>query len=126
MSIVKRSAFAALIALALAGPALADDWDAMDKGMSAALIASTIADCLQTLSIFGNPEQYEINGFINEGVGRYGEGFIPVYFAATTLIAMLVADMLPSGHRKGWLGIWVGASVTTVYRNHVIGIKFSF
>lgn len=114
-----------LIIFILATPAIAQDWDNIDKGLLATLIMTKTVDCLQTRWIFDN-EWNELNPIIVEGVERFGKVFIPVYFALTTLGIGLIADWLPSDYRKPWLGIWVGISGKCVHRNYVVGIKFGF
>ena len=115
-----------LIILTLTSPALADDWDTVDKTLLGVLITSKVVNCLQTQYIFDTPEYIELNSVINDGVNRYGEGFIPAYFAVTTLVAGLIADWLPSDYRKIWLGLWVGTSIMTIEQNYSIGIKLQF
>ncbi len=115
-----------LIILTLTSPAMADEWDTVDKTLLGVLIASKTIDCFQTRYIFDNPEWHERNPIIRDGVDRYGKGFIPLYFVTTTLISTLIADWLPSDYRKAWLGVWVGGSVTTVHRNYSVGVKMKF
>ena len=115
-----------LITLILTSPVLADDWDTVDKTLLGVLISTKTIDCFQTRWIFDKDEWHELNPIIREGVDRYGKGFIPAYFLVTTLGTALIADWLPSDYRKAWLGIWVGASGTTVHRNYVLGVKMKF
>ncbi len=123
---MKKAIFTILTILILISPAIADDWDTMDKALLGVLITSQTIDCFQTRYIFDKPEWNELNPVIRDGVDKYGQGFIPFYFATTTLINALIADWLPSDYRKAWLGIWVGSSVTTIYRNYSIGVKMKF
>ncbi len=103
-----------------------DNWDTLDKTLLGTLIISHTIDCFQTQYIFDNPNHRELNRVIKDGVDRYGKGFIPAYFIATTLVSALIADWLPSDYRKAWLGIWVGASVNTITRNYMLGVGLKF
>ncbi len=118
--------FTALIFLSLVRPVLANDWDVIDKNLLTVLAISHTVDCLQTQYIFDNPRRNELNPIIRDGVNKYGKSFIPAYFLVTTLCTALIADWLPSDYRKPWLGIWVGSSISTIYRNHILGIRLHF
>lgn len=118
---------AILISLSLANPASAsDDWDYIDKSLLGILVLSHTIDCFQTRYIFDDPNRGELNPIIRNGVNEHGIGFVPVYFLASTLIGALIADWMPSDYRKPWLGIWVGSSLSTTYRNHVLGVRLRF
>lgn len=105
----------------LSSPAMAfDQWDRTDYTLLATMTAAQVVDWRQTRRISEAPATFHE---INPLIGRHPDpGRVDMYFAASWLLKIGVAHVLPSDYRKLWLSGMIGMSLGLVVHNDSIGI----
>src|SRR2546421_10215995 len=114
------------VSLLLLFPSLcfAGDWSIEDTYRQSALTALLIADWSQTRWAMKHPEKFtELNTILGDhpSMGRLNN-----YATAEIVGHAAISYMLPPEWRKGWQYVWIGVETHAVYRNHKVGVKFSF
>lgn len=111
-----------ILLLFISTPAYADNWTASQKvGEGSYLVLHTI-DWMQTRWIAKHgPAYYESFNTIlgrNPSVGR-----VNMWFASTTILQPMIANMLPGKWRDIWIGAGIGVEFNLTTHNTSIGIK---
>ena len=97
-----------------------DKWDKKDIALAAAAVVSLGMDWRQTKYIADHPESCREKNFI---LGSHpSNNDVDVYFAATTVIVLTAAHLLPSTWRKVLLGGVVLVQVQAIGNNIGTGI----
>jgi hypothetical protein len=97
-----------------------DTWDRTDYALLGTMTVVQVIDWRQTRRISEQPERYhEINPVIGRNPDR---GSVDLYFAASWLLKVGIAHVLPSQWRKVWLGGMVVGSLGLVVHNNNIGL----
>jgi len=100
-------------------------WTKTDKALLTINGVLMTVDMLQTADIYQHEEYYEINPVIDFGVGKFGTGFIPFYFAGSFGLRYLIADQLKSW-RPWFLTGTAAVTAGLVIHNNSIGLKIGF
>ena len=103
--------------------ARADSWDATEKTLAGAALIGTAIDWRQTQIIAATPGCWEKNPLIGAHPSMKR---VNLYFIGAIGVNYLVADALPSGWRKAWLGSVTALEIVMVGNNKRMGIGFKF
>ncbi len=115
---------AAVLLLALAGPAHAGDWESADSILLGASIGLKVVDWGQTRNIAQRPREFrETNRFLGE---HPSTAEVDRYFALSIAGTAGLAYVLPQQYRRFFLGVEIISSGHAVFRNHQIGLRVSF
>ena len=110
------------IGLFLIQPVKAGDWDDTDKTAFAAYVACHFVDYMQTRRIIEH--DMELNPIIEDLAEEMGKTGVTLYFAGTTALTYILADMVFKKHRKMFLGFMGGTSASTVIWNLRMGYRW--
>lgn len=114
----------AFIFALICGSVNAQSWTPEQKTLGAMYMTAHVIDWGQTRAIAKNPQRWvEMNPLIgpHPSLGR-----VNTYFALAPVIGYFALDALPSEHRTLALKVLTVMEITTVGRNHYIGIRVSF
>ena len=104
--------------------AYADEWDATDKALGAAVATASVIDWAQTRYIATHATTLHEN---NPVLGLHPSlGYVNTYFVASIIGGALLADYLPSKYRKLFLGGAVLVELYFIGNNKHIGIGMAF
>lgn len=113
-----------VLALLLTIPAIAQGWTKEDTIRESAVVAITVADWGQTLSIADHPDTLrEYNPILGDHPSR---GQVNLYFAGGIALHYLIARMLPPSWRHGFQYVTLGWEGAIVSHNFHVGIQVRF
>lgn len=101
-----------------------NEWTGTDTALEATYLALHAVDWGQTLYISSHPlEHWENNRILGDTPSR---GEVNRYFFITGMAHVGISYLLPQPYRRYWQYAWIGAEVTSTYKNYVAGVKFDF
>lgn len=102
----------------------ADDWTTEDTYREAAYLAVDAVDWAQTRNIARNPDKWhEQNGVLGE---HPTVSQVDNYFISMAVAHVVIAHVLPADYRSAFQYITLGAEISCVGHNIVIGISAKF
>lgn len=112
-----------LLMLTTISCASTDKWSKEDLVMATAMTTVITVDWGQTRYIAKDPYRGECNPYLgkNPSIGQ-----IDTYFPAIALLSLTLADILPSEYRSKLLYAFTLTEITTIRRNHFVGVKVKF
>ena len=101
-----------------------DPWTKNQKILQGTSTALHMIDWGQTLNIADEPDKYEE---MNPIIGKHpSRSRVNTYFALSGLAKIAIAHIMPSEHRKWWLGFNIMISGYCVQNNYRIGVRMNF
>ena len=115
-------AFLLTVGMAFSGFVHASDttdpmaWTTTDYVLEGLTVTTLVIDRNQTTDISHHPDDAEVNPIL----GLHPDNSkINKYFATVIIGQAIIADLLPSEYRKGFLGVIVTGETMTIRRNNI-------
>lgn len=108
------------VILGLFGCSHTAPWTHTEYVLAGSAVALTAMDYLQTNTISRYPDAYERNPLLPR---RPSDVDLAIYFPVSTVVAVLIADLLDPPWRSAWLGAWVAMEAVVVIENQQMGLR---